>query len=617
MNNNSLFVISNASTDAYPENTLTHFKNKLPTNINFKLNANWQVALESLGFSCQFRNVHLPQKPFPSFIISTCHYPTAGSRKVIKNKKIIEDIPCPADVQFKFSEHGVEQKAEALPLYLQEYNKYAYWYFTFEDKIYTQKDIEIFFRDVNKDCNTNIKYENELLSFNTPINDKKYWVFLHQTFIDTFNIVKEYTPSTFDTRQIKHILNVTKTDNASIGKGFVERQVYYNGEKYFAYQITKTDILKSQKSRIVEKNYPTLVKVVCNNIQPQILNNTYSRDLSVFCPDFQNNQVYYFHEFITKQFSPLSNSILTNLEIKLYDQNNSQLQLLPGHATIVKLSLQQMDFYTESFNLRLTSQITDKYPDNENFSFKMSLPRKLVLNRNWRATLTSINFPNQYNTFLDNESKRKITFFRLLEGNTNEPHEFIIPNDIYTKESLIKCLDDGLIENEIGRVTLDVNGAIIFTIPYEGIFYIPTNLLNIIGCSTQKSELDYAIYYFSEVPITDKSTIKKNADNMYVIKCEGEMNLEYLKPNYMILYADFVSPTIIGGKYSSILRVVPIKHSEKGYILHEFKHTSYLELNNTELMELEIQLKTHDGEFINFANNQNIILNIQFTKNKK
>ena len=92
------------------------------------------------------------------------------------------------------------------------------------------------------------------------------------------------------------------------------------------------------------------------------------------------------------------------------------------------------------------------------------------------------------------------------------------------------------------------------------------------------------------------------------------MNLDYLKPNYIIVYTDIVSKTIIGGRLSNILKIVPIKSNNTDtYVISDFKHKEYYELQNTEITSIEINLRSHDGELVNFATNQSTILNLEFS----
>jgi len=70
----TFFIISNGSNNIYADNTLTHFKNRLPEVLELPENENWVATVESIGFSCNFRSVYLPDDDtLPSFFISECY----------------------------------------------------------------------------------------------------------------------------------------------------------------------------------------------------------------------------------------------------------------------------------------------------------------------------------------------------------------------------------------------------------------------------------------------------------------------------------------------------------------------------------------------------------------
>ena len=69
---NHLYLLSNGCEKLFPSNSLTHFSNSLPNPILFDKNENIQVSLEAIGFSCDFRNLYVPDNnKTPSNIIRT------------------------------------------------------------------------------------------------------------------------------------------------------------------------------------------------------------------------------------------------------------------------------------------------------------------------------------------------------------------------------------------------------------------------------------------------------------------------------------------------------------------------------------------------------------------
>jgi len=64
METKSVFAISNGSETYFPKNTLTNFRNKFPNDII--TNENYEISVESIGFSKNFKQIHIPEDGFPS-----------------------------------------------------------------------------------------------------------------------------------------------------------------------------------------------------------------------------------------------------------------------------------------------------------------------------------------------------------------------------------------------------------------------------------------------------------------------------------------------------------------------------------------------------------------------
>jgi len=68
----SFIAISNGSSEVYPDNTLTKFKNKLPKGFEWRKNGayRYHIAIESVGISTNFTTTKLPvKKENPSVIL--------------------------------------------------------------------------------------------------------------------------------------------------------------------------------------------------------------------------------------------------------------------------------------------------------------------------------------------------------------------------------------------------------------------------------------------------------------------------------------------------------------------------------------------------------------------
>jgi hypothetical protein len=590
MTSKTVILISNGSNAVYPNNTLSKFKNKLPEIIELEEKEKWVVAVESIGFSCMFRNIKLPNKQvFPSFMISNCaRRPSLGTK-----------------IYFKFADN--------------EDGKDCKWnFFHFQDKFYSENQLVDFFKDVSKKTNTNIAFHDDKLVFSIDIKTgwNPFWLLLHPTMMDTFAIDKyvvqrfEWQHNVSDDLNLIRRRGIPIEDEDKLNEKYLqvldEKLVYYKGEKYFAYFVMgQTTIVGGENCNFAQRSYPNLVKIVCDQIEPQVLNSTFSKDLVCFCPDFDKEEDYYFREFETKQYIPLSNSSITDFKIKLLDANNSQLQLVTGTPTILKIHMKKMPKNKESFNVRLTSTVSALFPNNENYKFKVKLPNTLSLNKPWKVALTSINHPNFFKTFMPLENMRSISIKKI-----SGPQIFnlIFANETYTQTSLITELNNFFTTNLIGSVEV-VDNRVSLKFDQECYMVISNNVLRILGY-TDTIDLSRNATVF---PIIETNQVLRKIGEQFVITCSNVININYMKPNYIIAYTNFVNSTIIGGIYSKILRIIPIKHHEEGYVISEFKHKEFLDLQNTEINEIEIELRSHDGEYIYFGNDQNVILNLEFS----
>ena len=606
----SLYLISNACADIYEENSLVDFKNKIPTTIQVGRNEGIEVALSYLGISNNFKNIYTPPNNLPSFMISNCFLPEIG----LENGR-------PVQIPVRFMFWDKEDGNEYIPCKWFKYH--------FENKYYSLDDIKKYFQDVSAETKTNIEFTDDMrLEIKSkPLTMNNFWILIHKTMIDSFNFknVDVKTEVEFIDNPNVQIYNVVTGD----GSTTVLRKSYYKGELYYTYRIKartsqkeKDYFLTSDESNILERIYPSVIKVVCDNVSPQIFNSTYSRDLVVFCPDFAKKEEYSAIEFSSKQYVPISNTNISEFSIKLVDQNNYPIQLLPGPATLLKMDLRLRRPEKKSFNIRLTSDVTSEYPENNNSIFKVKLPSQIQLNRNWRVSLTSISNPNVYSTLLEDESTRSIAF-RQISPIKNKSVKFSIPHHrkIYTAKELLTFIHTKLQESNIGAAEIE-DEKCIFTFESDMIVIASNYLLKILGYhGFINEEKKVSLLLFTQREnhelsyLCDKThKILPNDDGNFEISFENRIDLDYLKPNYIIIYSNIVSKSIIGGIMSNILKVVPIKaNNNEYYVISDFKHKEYYELQNTEIGDIEIHLRSHDGLPINFASYQDTILNLEFS----
>ena len=94
--------------------------------------------------------------------------------------------------------------------------------------------------------------------------------------------------------------------------------------------------------------------------------------------------------------------------------------------------------------------------------------------------------------------------------------------------------------------------------------------------------------------------------------CDRPPDLNALYPGVIICYSDFINHSIIGGEFYSVLKMIPLRktNEEDNYISIHFEHLEFLNCNTSRLDILHFQLKRLDGSYVDFVNNEKILLNL-------
>jgi len=638
--NTTIYLISNGSYSFFPQNSLTNFKNKIPH--AFNVNNEYEIAVESIGFTKSFKQIHIPDDDIPSFFISKSdlisYVTTPANEKVELIEKRMKTLQDELDnIAIYTNDHiHIENEDENKFLRLRRRDTVNYddfadlktFPFYFKDnETYTKNKLKEYFNKVSIISGIRAFYDDSedkaifSMKNNAASNNESYFVVMHETFLSSFLV----NNSTFLTMPTELFSWEQMPDNGSVFSINRENkevtieikvdliEIFYKNEKYYAAHI------QSNKHNIVCENvaevmFPTLVKLKCGNITSQIMNSSYSQDLVVFCPDFSKKDKFFYHEFDSLQYVPLSNTILKDIEISLCDEKDRLLQLSSGIPTILKLSLKKMDTKKESFNLRLTSAQNEEHKNNMSSSFKVTLPVTLNLDRKWKVALTSISHPNEFNTFLKDEDSRSLLVSWKNSDNDITPirHKLTLKEYYSNTSTIVNEINNFFEEKQIGSAKIK-DETLSFYFERNCVLVIGNYLLRILGFTAIDDISNYR--NFTIFPIrfnSSKSYIQSNQSSI-IFTFQDPISLNLLDAKYICMYADFISPVILAGEYHKLLRIIPIRDSKTGFVITEFRHKAYYELQNTEIKEISIELRAHDGELINFKSKQNIILNLLFT----
>ena len=554
VNDFPIFCISNACTKSYPENTLTRFVNDLPSHIQLQHNDRWHICIESIGFSTNFSNILLPKnREVPSIKIFS---------QTIKQSGV-----------FDFEHHEVSDFfSNAINIYL-------------PNQIISRDNLkDIFVHNNEKYKYIEVDFTDDIVSLKYGKHSKIvefYTLYLHESFVRNFGFEID-------------------EDNSQM----------ISNEKFYKY------LLGPRHLKIVggkvnwEKRYPTVVKVKCDEIQSQIFNNRHTKDLITFYPDFNKNEDFYFIDFEYKQFIPLSNTSLEKISISLVDENNFFIPLIDGCATFIKFQLKKMGSEFESFNVRISSIKSTNHETNLNNDFIVDLPQSYSLSKQWKAAITNISYPSDFFPLPFSKDMRTIYTARI--GEIPKSNE--LKNKSYNESELFLILDDIFTTYNLCRFQTSKNefGDLICKISMEPrcLLILPKPLAMILGYSKEKNTDTNIEEMYDYVTL-----FNLDLNNVKVHEFINPVDLECLRPRYLMVYANFIEPSIVAGDYRKLLKVLPIhKTSNKFYKTEEFaKHLEYHRMENTELNKIKISIRAHDGEPVNFKEDKNLFLNILFS----
>jgi len=610
----TVYCISNGSPEMFPENTLTLFGNKFPFLFDYGRESNMyklQVAVDAIGFSLNFNQNYLStNKHEPSIIIEYQTTTKIDSKCYSLSNNVISDGDYTTDI----IDNLLNEKNKTAPVL------YSYKYIYLDNSILNVKTICDIFKQFD-DLFTLYCDENSD-SITLRHKNKKIMVHFNIALFPHLKVTTKYREHP-GSRQLQEHLHVLNTAEEQLHRAKKIGSGYY---QFFRCE-SKYDI-NLDVSEILSLNQPKLIKVKCKNIRDQIFNGSHEKDLLVFCPqlDKKDNREYFFHEFESRTYCTLENTILDQISFELHNEFNEQLHLDTGVPTILKLDIIAMEKYKKAFNVRIASDIVNRS------TFTVKLPNNLRFNENWHVSLSSINLPNTFNTFNTDEDL-VITFWyqkhKLLRlggaGSYRPTHklELVLKNKNYSKNELFSLINLFFSKNPD---QVNIGELVEYTPPgksekmlkliqhHFGNLKIPLALVKMFG------DVDRGKHVIDADGRMDFTHVLPRAhENIYeapiTIEFINPSNMNYFKPSYIMLYTDIIKPVVVSGIYMNIMKIFPTSPLDTPYVIQEFKNVDYLSLNNYDIKEISCQLRNHAGDLILFdTDNRNpVILNLHFS----
>jgi len=355
-------------------------------------------------------------------------------------------------------------------------------------------------------------------------------------------------------------------------------------------------------TRFSNASKPKIIKIRILEISDILGGSGYHQDIA--CIAFNNNpdNSAFYHVVKKKEYFPLRSTNLQSLTVQLTDEKNRELSLLSGQPTFVHVKLKRMS--SPSFIIRVNAHEGNQiFPANTQSNFQVQLchPIDLTIDK-WEVALSSIHFPMGVDISGAFSKEDFWIYIHSYDGNNINHPIFVEREQISDERSLLDAI------NKKARVMLG-NNDILFSMNEDKRCTLTLRK----PMSLKFSDL------FCHVLGKDIMRVNQvTAEKPQQIVFPNKVNLDRCKPNVMLLYCNFITPSIIGDQYAKILKLIPITEKPSStYTTYDCEHLDFFPLSTNFLSMLDFQLQDSSGKDIIFVNKQDtVLINLIFQHKK-
>ncbi len=262
------------------------------------------------------------------------------------------------------------------------------------------------------------------------------------------------------------------------------------------------------------------------------------------------------------------------------------------------------DMSSPSFIIRVNAHEGNQiFPANTQSNFQVQLchPIDLTIDK-WEVALSSIHFPMGVDISGAFNKEDFWIYIHSYDGNNINHPIFVEREQISDERSLLDAI------NKKARVMLG-NNDILFSMNEDKRCTLTLRK----PMSLKFSDL------FCHVLGKDIMRVNQvTAEKPQQIVFPNKVNLDRCKPNVMLLYCNFITPSIIGDQYAKILKLIPITEKPSStYTTYDCEHLDFFPLSTNFLSMLDFQLQDSSGKDIIFVNKQDtVLINLIFQHKK-
>lgn len=573
----SIYCFSNTQKNS--TNTLSHFTNYFPKELKLNPYKYNYVALEEIGFHNRENNKKLSSSE-PSFIIMI------NVQNWLEPSSFLESLGYVGDFDDEIMKYLV-----TYPIYLKdltpsevvksfEIAKYKIQYMSTligpENYILNEDNYPFHMEE-----NSGVLRLYSNLTSDVPLIFHQFYILINKDVAEWFNF--EFT-----------------TNPIKVGENLMHGMVSILDNYSFEIKATKAFNHCERK----------FINVICDQIRPRLFNEQYIQSLKqIELPDSSSNYLSY--EFTNLEFVPLLSNELYKISIELKNQCDNYLDLQSGIPTYLKLRFKEMDF--PLFHINLNSQVSNYFEKtNTSYCFKNFLPRALELSDEWQFCLSSFSSPIEIFLFSQTEKEPEITVEYVINEEM-QSHVLKVSKLSTSYLDIVDCINNFLQLKELGKLEEKENGNLFFNFSRYYCITLPYPINIILGFLE-----DISLKTDSIIGGKYENFVKTEEKNIIEAKFSVYDMEKIVKPPYFLVYCNIMDPVITGEHQSQLLRIIHYdeENVSRNRITKEFIHKNYFNLSHTRIQEIEIEIRSVDGNYIHFQSHEPVMLGLEFIKKK-
>ena len=378
----------------------------------------------------------------------------------------------------------------------------------------------------------------------------------------------------------------------------------FKTEKENFFHLTNKKIYISDSEVNLHINYPKLIFVTGNFVDHSFFGSRQEKILNFFPVDQKKNEIIYHH---FENPIRLNISADSNFHIKLLNENLEPLNAGFGVPTLLSLKKSREE---KMFPVTIISSDHENmklYPSNKSNSFinKLSVPLLFSDRTEWTVSLRCIAFPKICNIYPEHCN---MTLVRINLGEQVAPSIKISLKPAYINniESLVSYINLSITEEvakypsenvvpcfkRVGnRIALETNG-------YD--CSLTRDMIKLLGLS--HSYLATSIMY----------------DYENTIEGVTEPDLFIYQPQEIIVLSNIVEESFYAQSRPNILRIIPIPFQEDVNVYNyiQFQNPDKIPVTFDRISDIKIEIITRKGEFVNFTDQNDVKVQLEFEKKK-